>query len=338
MVEPQIGNDGAMRTLGRRAAIGATTVALLAAATGTSLAALRGARYESEVVSTDLAQPAPRDERGGSASSLAPSAGPSPDGASKPRPGADASAPATPGGPAPDSPPRPAPGQSDPAAGAADPAASSGGAGGEPGPGVDESGTDPASGRRSPSDRPPAASSCAGDEASGALPVRHGRLEAVGFTLPWPGLGPLVMVPQASAARARGAPVRIVRSSLGALATDGQSLTVVAPTPIEYMLEAGKESAEGSIRFTAVGPTAQLSRQGCRDRRFTLYDVGRGSLDGSPLRIVGVVGPAGMVTIDEDGGAARVTSSLPGVHAVTLLTASDAGAPGPLVNVVATVG
>ena len=330
-----MGNDGAMRTLGPRAAIGATTVALLAAATGTSLAALRAARYESDVVSTDLAQPAPGDN--GSASSLSPSGGRAPDGAAPRRPGADPSAPATPGGAAPDSPPRPGPGQSDPATGAAASPDSAGGTGGEPGSDVEKSVTDPAIGPRSATGRPPSASSCASDEASGALPVRRGRLEAVGFTLPWPGLGPLVMVPQASAARAPGAPVRIVRSSQGGLAADGLSVAVVAPTPIEYTLEAGKETAVGSIQFTAVGPTVQLSRHGCRDRRFTLYDVNRESLDGSPLRIVGVVGPPGMVTIDEDGGAARFTSSLPGVHAVTLFTASDAGAPGPLVTAVATV-
>ena len=272
-----MGNDGAMRTLGRRAAIGATSVALLAAATGTSLAALRAARYDGEVVSTDLAQPA--DKGSGSASSVAPSVGP---GASMPRAGADPSA-ATPGGPAPGSPARSGQGQTDPAAGAAPLAGPSGG--GRPDPGVEKSEPDRATGPRSSSaaSRPPSASSCASDEASGALPVRHGRLEAVGFTLPWPSLSPLVIVPQASAARAPGAPVRIVGSSLGGLATDGLSLTVVAPTPIEYTLEAGKETAVGTIQFTAVGPTVQLSRHGCRDRRFTLYDVNRAAPPSSSM-------------------------------------------------------
>lgn len=330
-----MGNDGAMRTLGRGAAIGATTVALLAAAAGSSLAALRAAKFENEIVATGVAQTGPGG--GGSASSLAPTAGPWPGAATRLRSGA--SSPASPGGRGPDSPPRPGPGQPGPAPGAPAPADGSGETGGQPGRGADAPVRDPAAGARSPSGvgRPPAASSCAGDEASGALPVRQGRLEAVGFTLPWPGLAPLVVHPQASAARAPGTPVRIVRSSLGDLATDGLSLTVGAPTPIEYILEAGKETAAGSIRFTPSGPTVNVSRQGCRDRRFTLYDVARQSLDGSPLRVVGVAGSLGMVTIDEDGGAARFTSSQPGAHTVTLLTASDAGAPGPLVTAVVTV-
>ena len=54
-----------MRTLGRRAATGATAVALALAATGSSLAAVRSTRYEGGMAS-GLVAPAPR-ARGGAA-------------------------------------------------------------------------------------------------------------------------------------------------------------------------------------------------------------------------------------------------------------------------------
>jgi hypothetical protein len=159
-----------------------------------------------------------------------------------------------------------------------------------------------------------------------------GPLRAVSYALPWPGLSPVVLVPQAGAARSGSAAVRIASAAPAVVAGDGSSLTLVSALTTGYTLVAGEERAQGSIRFTSVGVTVNVERQACRDRTFALHDVNRASLHGQPLRIVGMVAAPGSVTIDADGGTAHFRSGTAGTHHVTLLTANDAGTAGSVVT------
>jgi hypothetical protein len=162
--------------------------------------------------------------------------------------------------------------------------------------------------------------------------------------LPWPDAGPVVLLPQNSAARLGSGPVTIAESSAGALAGDHASLTLPAPMPVEYTLAHGEQTARGVIAFTTTtttttsdGVRVNLVQQACRDRSFTLYDVEGASQDGSALRIVGVVAPTASVAVDDGGGTAHFRSATPGRHTVTLLTASDIGEAGPVVIATVTV-
>lgn len=320
-----MGNHGGMEALGRRAAIGVTTVALLLAAAGSSLAAVRASRYEGGLAPSGLALPAPAAGRSGTATP-GPTTDPplAPDGGnpSLPVPG-DPSAGVGPPGPSTDAAPAGVAGTtSGPTS--AGPAASTT-PGGNRGTTVSILG--PATGP-TPTTAPNRSSSasCPNDQASGALPTRRGALRAVDYSLPWPLVGPLVLIPQASASRAENTEVRIVASTGGRLAEDGSTLTLTGGSSVRYTLAAGQDQAQGWIRFVPVSlaVTANLELRACRDRSFVLYDMARATRDGHALRIVGVVADTGAVTIDNDGGTARFRGPA-GIHRVTLLTADDAG-------------
>ena len=333
-----MGKHGAMRRFGRRAAIGATTVALLLAATGTSLAAVRAARQDG-VASSGLDLSASAAKALGSGTRTAPAAG-------RPNLGSPGSGgPASPPGAtsAPGAPAGEAPGTSTaPTSPAAPPTSQT-----QPG------GLAPQASTRSPlvppvkiggpgPTLPPGAiptpdDGCPSDAGRGALPPGAGELRAVDFTLAWPARGPLVLLPQASGPRAAGAQVRILGSTSGLLATDGSSLTLDQPLTTGYSLVAGTEVAHGTVRFNSSELTIKVNREACRDRSFVLHDVAEASLEGRPLRIVGVVAPAGTITLDEHGGIARFRSSASGRHMVTMVTANDAGAGGPLIEATVTV-
>lgn len=338
---------GGMRTLGRRASIGATTVALLFAATGSSLAAVRASRYDGGVASSGVALPAPSATPAGPDSDaalpptadvppLAPDSGvpfvpgttDTPTGSPPPAEGAPAPPPASPTAPAPA--PGPAPARQQPSA--TPPAGSDSVTVPTLGP---SAGPTPTTGPIRPT-----SISCPTNGVSGALPTRTGELQAVNFSLPVPGSGPLVLAPQASATRAPDTPVRIQWSSVGEVDDAGSMLTLENPLPIaslEYTLAAGQDRARGSIRFTSNPPAdVKVEHRACRDRLLTIYDVDKRSQNGSPLRIVGMVAATSSVTVDEGGGAAHFRAAQ-GTHHVTLVTASDDGAAGPLVRVTVTI-
>lgn len=176
------------------------------------------------------------------------------------------------------------------------------------------------------------ASTCPSYAGKGALPVRGGPLQAVDFALRWPIAGPLVLVPQASAARSNGAAVKIASTNVH-LASDGTSLTLSVPLTVSYTLQSGEERARGAIRFTSIsGPSVNLTRQACRNTMVPVYDVNRAALNGSPVRVIGMVAPTATVYISADGGTAFLLSNRPGTHKVTLLTASDAGAAADVIT------
>ena len=338
-----------MRTFGRRAAIGATTLALLFAAAGTSVATVRAARDEGGVAAPGPALPATGRGPGEAArpgTDTDVDAGPIVAPAAGLPAGPPAAPPGAPGAPG----PAIAPGPGDPARPSSPSTAtdragltlpelpsvvlppSEGGESGRLGTGPAVApGTGPTSTTEPGSPPPPVA--CPSDSGRGALAHGVGALQAVDFVLPWPGLGPLYLVPQASATRSAGATVRIMWASAGGLSADGSSLALLGPAALDYTLAAGQETAQGSIRFTAAAVPVVVRARACVDRRFALYDVAQASLAGSPLRIVGVVAPSGVVTVDGDGGTAHFRTSTPGTHTVVLLTANDAGAAGPLVTV-----
>ncbi len=338
-----MGNDGAMRKLGRRAAIGATSVALLLAATGSSLAAVRATRYDGGVATPGLALGAPTATgTSRSATDLEPTADfPEPEAsAAFPPVVSDPAAGATPPGPPASASPSTPSSSTAPATGATPPGqAPTPASPSRPGSGVTVSSLPPASGP-TPTTSPsrPSSLGCPGDGGQGALPHPGGALQAVSFRLPWPGIGPLVLLPQVSAAGGSG-PARIAESTVGGLADDGSSLTLPGPLPIDvsYSLVSGNETARGTIAFIPLGVSVNVEAMACRDRSFTLYDVKGRSLEGGPLRIVGVVAPPGTVTIDPGGGTAHFRSDTPGRHSVTLLTASDTGTAGEQVNATVTV-
>lgn len=323
-----------MARLGRPAAIGVTSVALLLAATASSLAAVRAVRYDG-VVPSGVALPAPAGVLTGPGAGLPPLAGgglpddhmPAPAPASAAPPG-DPSAPGSTAAPGSVEAPPPAADAPPPAA---SPAPAVAAARGSTRPRLTVPTLGPVAGP-TPTTAPNQPLACPGDLGAGALPVRAGQLAAVDFDLPWPALVPLVLLPQASAPRAPGVPVTIAGASQGVLGAGGSSLTLTTPLPVTYVLEAGGEQARGSVRFSAPVLPLTIQRRACRSTSFNLYDVGRRSLDGSPLRIVGIVAPAGTVTLSGNGGTAHFRSATPGVHQVVLLTASDAGRAGPVVN------
>lgn len=343
VVGADMGNHGAMRMAGRRAAIGATSVALLLAATGSSLAAVRASRYEGGVAPSGVALPAPDLDRSGAGTGTVP-----PPTAQDPQPGPEGTAP--PGTSATSPPSAPpssgggAPGVAPEAAGAVETAQG-------PSTGTQRTVTTTPSGSRSvtvptlgPAGAPtpttgpsrPSSLACPSDEGTGALPVRSGQLQAVNFTLPWPGTDAVTLLPLASASRAPNAPVRIVGSSANGIGDNGSTLTLTSNAPVDYTLQAGSEAARGRIQFTDVKFTETIEVQGCRDRSFVIYDVRRRLENGHPLRIVGVAGGSPPITVDGDGGIAHLAAG-PGTHRVTLLTANDTGAGGPLVTVSITI-
>lgn len=333
----------------RRAAFGATTVALALAATGSSLAAVRAARYDGGVAASGIALRAPAVTRSGAQPTVPPSADDlvvpevpvSPGiGPAGPAPGAGGEPTTAPGGqPSPAGTSsagsaRSAPSQGAGVASAARPAATATAA--RP---VTPSTLPPASGP-TPTTSPvtPATVSCPSNAGKGALPVRGGPLQAVDFALRWPMIGPVVLVPQASASRPAEVAVTIAHTSAPQMAADGTSLTLLAPVGISYTLQAGSESARGTIRFTgAAGPDVSVGLVACRNASFALYDVNKAVLGGSPLRIVGMVAPQGTVTISSDGGVAFFRSATPGAHKVIVLTANDAGVAGKVIAVTVTV-
>ena len=344
VVNGDMGNHWVMRTFGRRTAIGATSLALVLAATGTSLAAVRSARSEGGVEPSGLAMPAPAARGARPGVTLPPTAE---------LPGAEPLDPTRPPQPAP-----PAPGAVTPAPAAP---AGEGAAPAEPDPRAPQSGGSTQPGGPAPlaSPRPriappvpiggpsptlpPGVSptptlGCPSNTAVGALPPASGVLRAVDFTLAWPGRGPLVLLPQVSAVRNPGVPITIVGSTSGALATDGSSLSLDGPVTAGYTVLSGGSFAQGTIRFGADAPVADVARDACPDRSFVLHDIAQATLAGSPLRIVGVVATPGTITIDEHGGIARFRSAAAATHRVSLLTASDAGVAGPIVNATVTVG
>ncbi len=319
--------------------MGATTVALLLAATGTSLAAVRAAREDAIGTSGPALS-------GSAAKGLSPGNRKAPvegapdigsDGRGSPAsPGATGPSPA-PGAPPGETPatstlpsnataPPPSPAQPDPAPqGSALPPIVPPVKIGGPGPTL------------APGAIPTPDAGCPGDAGRGALPPAAGVLRAVDFNLPWPARGPVVLLPQASVPRAAGAQVRILGSTSGLLAADGSSLTLDQPLTTGYTVVAGTEIAHGTIRFTSSEPTLSVALEACRDRSFVLHDVAEASLDGRPLRVVGVVAPSGTITLDEHGGVVRFRSAAPGTHLVTMVTANDAGAGGPLIEATVTV-
>lgn len=325
--------------------MGATTAALLLAATGTSLASVRfKARSDGDRSVFDSAQ-STRDAPSGGGQAMPPTAG---------GPGE----PVAPGGPGPVLPGPLAPGQvpapGDPATTTGPPTSSTGQAtptpaGGQPGPspraptvqdgvvgGPDlVSPSDPVGGPTPTrlTNRTAPTVACPSDSGTGALPHRTGPLQAVDFVLPWPGLGPLLLAPQVSATREPGAAVRVLSASLGSDVVSGSGLALAGPADLDYTLSTGDETAQGSVRFATPGLPAILERQACRDRSFALYDVERASLGDSPLRIIGAVAPTATITLADDGGTARFTASTAGVHQVLLVTASDAGAAGPVLRI-----
>ena len=334
---------GGMRALGRRGAIGVTTVALAFAAAGTSVAAVRATSYQGGVLPSGLALRAPR-------SAAQPTLPPTSDDVFVP----DAEVSGSASGASPGSPPAaagttPAPSTeagaaTAPASGAAPGAAATAGApvGATAGRQVRPtlSTLPPASGP-TPTTSPvrPVTTTCPSYAQRGALPVRGGPLKAVDFTLRWPLSAPLVLSPQASASRPSAALVTIASAS-APMAFDGSSLSLVTPLGVTYTLASEDVTSQGTIRFTSVGGAdVILPRQGCRDVSTVIYDVDRASFHGSALRIVGMVAPPGTtVTVSPDGGSASFRSSVAGSHRVTLLTANDAGLAGEIVSLVVNVG
>jgi hypothetical protein len=158
-----------------------------------------------------------------------------------------------------------------------------------------------------------------------------GRLRAADLLLPSPGPGPLVLLPQVTAPRPAGTPIRIQWASLGSIG-NGSSLTLLDRLPTRYRLEAAGMTAEALIAFAPLGGTVQLERRACRDRSLVVYAIAP-TPGASQLRIVGYLAPPeGTVSIDEGGGAAHFLPSAPGTHDLTFLTANDAGIAGPLVR------
>ncbi len=335
-----MGNHGAMRTLRRQAAVGATSAALLLAAAGTSLATVRAARYDGGVTRSGLALPAVDGGVVHRERALPPTSDrPSTPDLAEPLPGAvDPSTGLTHSAPA-SAAPGTDPSTLSPSTGttqvAVGPAAS-------PAPRIDGGITVPTLGPASgPTPtlpvQPNVTLPCPTDSGSGALPHRRGRLEAVDLSLPLPGIGPLVLVPQAIATWPEGAAVRIRWSSLGGILDGGSSLTLPSPLATEYELIAGQEMDRGWIRFAPLSSTVDLQLRACRDRSIAVYSIGRTST-GSQLRIVGFLAPShGTVTIDDGGGRAHFRPSSTGTHLVTLLTADDDGVADPLVRATVTV-
>jgi len=328
-----------MQRLGRPAAIAATTLALSLAAAGSSIAAVRSDRQEGGITGAGEAAALPSRSR------------PDADGSQPPSTvGPDSTTPLPPttfdptaGLPPAEVPPTvpPSPSSSPAAPASASPAAAGVqlvGAAPQVMRSVAASASAPAQGP-TPTTTPGriTSSSCPSDAGTGALPPDTVNLRAVNLTLPWPGGGPLLLIPQAGATRAVGALVSITGTTGGALAADGSSLTVTSPAALTYTLTAGRESARGSIRFTPVGLTVSVDRQACRDRSFTLYDVARASLHGSPLRVVGFVAPPGTVSVSADGGTVHFRAKTPGAYQVVLVTANDLGTAGSLLTARITV-
>ena len=329
-----------MRVRGRRAAIGATTMALVLAATGSSLAAVRAAVSRGGVATSGVALPAPSMPRAGPVSTLPPptdsfvpdvvlppvqgTAGATVDPTTAlPAAGAVAGAASAP----------PAPGPAVPAPAARQPAVATAARTATPLVTLP-----PASGPTPTTQPSPSTAACPSITGKGALPVRGGGLQAVDFTLRFPAAAPLVLVPQASATRSAGAAVRIATTTAPQMAVDGTSLTLPAPLAVTYVLQSGQERARGTITFSTVAaPNVFRTRTACRGSSFALYDVEQATLQGSALRVVGMVAPTGTVTISADGGIAFFRSSVRGTHTVTLLTANDAGAAGDVVTVTVTV-
>jgi hypothetical protein len=333
-----------MRTLRRRAAVGATSLALLLAAGGTSLAAVRAARFEGGEAGSSLAQPLPNGGMASPGVPLPPTVGPFGQTPFLPEPLVPSTG--LPG-PADGTAPTPSAGASGDRASAPSPAGatgSSGQASGTQSPQTVSSGgtvttLGPATGP-TPTSAPPEPSAtipCPGDTGLGALPHPVGRLRALDLVLPSPGSGPLVLLPQVTAARPAGSSVRIQWASLGSIG-DGSNLTLLDRLPTRYRLEAAGATADGLIAFAPLGATAEIQHRACRDRSLVVHAIAPNP-GTSQLRIVGYLEPPnGTVTIDDGGGTARFRSSAPGRHQVTLLTANDAGIAGPLVRVTITVG
>jgi hypothetical protein len=334
-----MGNDGGMRALGRRGAIVVTSAALVFAAAGTTVAAIRATGYEGAVAPSGTALRPPRSTPGPTLPPTAsdvfvPDVEVSAGGSTDPAGNLGGAAGATASSP-------------DPGGGSSAEGTGSGSTGGPAAaaatgaPGATASRPlvptvvtlPPASGPTPTTSpvRPASTATCPGNVRRGALPPRGGPLQAVDFALPWPVPGPLVLLPQASAARPDQAPIRITASTPHLL-TDGLSLTLNSPLGVSYTLESGAEKAKGSIRFTSVsGPTLSFTKQACRGSSFVLHDVNKATLHGSALRIIGVVAPGGTVHISSDGGTASFLSAAPGAHRVTLLTANDAGVAGDVI-------
>lgn len=333
-----------MRRIGRRTAIGATALALVLAATGTSLATVRAARDDNGLLSDSAVVQAgedlgpgiviePATESARAAAAAVATTGPLPGlpdafGVAAAEPTAT-TATTVEGGPA-------AAGIDPPPEGlltAIAPSSSTVVPVGGPTPTTNPS-TDVAPVVAAP------VVGCPSDSAGrGALPQEIGRLQAVDFVLPWPGVTPLVLLPQLSAPRpAGGSDVLVDTVTTGVLGHNGLSLTLAAPLTTVYRLVSDGESDQGTITFTKVDRTTNLTAQACRDRSLVLYDIGRAAVNGSPLRIVGVVAPTGTVTIDGFGGIARFRSASAGTHQVTLVTATDAGTAGPILTATITVG
>ncbi|MEO5678330.1 MAG: hypothetical protein ABIS47_01550 [Acidimicrobiales bacterium] len=329
------------RRSGRHGAVAATAVALALAATGTSLAAVRAARSEGGLAAAGVATPAPFPTPppfgADPGPRLDPTAAPFAAGAADPFP-----APPDPSAPGPFPPASATPGTLPMSPPAGTPVAAGPARSGPSAPGpltrlptlIPAAGPTPTLGSAR---RPTPTTGCPSDMGIGAAAPPVGPLQAVSFTLPWPGLGPLVLRPQTIATRPGGAAVRLSESSAGAVTDDGSSLTLLGPLATVYTVAAGSDAARGTIGFTVVGATAASALQACRGRSLVVHDVARRALEGRPLRIVGVVAPTGTVTVDASGGLARFRSDTPGVHAVALVTASDAGAAGPLITVTVTV-
>lgn len=335
-----------MRRLSRRAAIGSTALSLLLAATGTSLAAVRAARYQGGVAPPGVALPAPGTNGAAPGGALV-----EPD-ASLPPVEADGSVPpailpAPPGvgnDPGPPAPPGTAAAptttttSTSTTAPGASPAPAQTGRGSSAQPSrsaqVPFGGPTPT---LPPGGSPSPTTGCPADVGRGALPPPIGRVKAVSYVLPWPGPTPLVLMPQRGATRPAGGDARISQTSAGDLGPEGSSIVLNSPEPTDYTLVAGDNKAEGAIRFTGIGRTVNIDRTACRDRSFVLHDVGEETLAGRALRIVGVVAPPGLVTIDDHGGTAHFRSPTAGTYQVTILTASDAGVAAPLITASITV-
>lgn len=309
-------------------------MALVLAAAGTSIASIRSSRYGDGITPSGIALPAPSSSRSGPQPTLPPTSPSDPSDVFVPD--ADVLPSVTPGGVI--QAPAAQPPAGSPTITGTTPSAGSSPVPADPGvsPVVGALAARPAT-RATVSTLPPAsgptpttapartASTCTSYAGKGALPVRGGPLQAVDFALRWPIVGPLVLVPQASAARSNGAAVKIASTNVQ-MASDGTSLSLSVPLTVAYTLQSGQERARGAIRFTSVsGPSVNLTRQACRDTLVPVYDVNRAALNGSPVRIIGMVAPTATVFISADGGTAFLRSSQPGTHKVTLLTASDAG-------------
>lgn len=330
-----------MRRFGRRAAIGATTLALVLAAAGTSLASVRSSRYGDGITPSGIALRAPSVSRSSPQPTLPPTS--SSDTPDVFVPDAEVLPSVTPGGviqaPA-AQPPAGSPtinGSAPPAGPDAVPAVPAvtpvvGALSARPAARPTVTTLPPASGPTPTTAPVRTASACPSHAGKGALPVRGGPLQAVDFALRWPVAGPLVLVPQASAVRNHGAAVKIASTNVQ-MAADGTSLSLSVPLTVGYTLQSGRETARGAIRFTSVsGPSVNLTRQACRNSMLALYDVNKAVLNGSAVRIVGMVAPTSTIYISAEGGTAFFVSNQPGTHKVTLLTANDAGAAADVIT------